>query len=352
MHALVASYPLQPVNVVQAIFFVMSLFCALLLWSNTRFRGICLLLLLEALLMALNFYEETHVSEQVHLITPALMFATGPAFYLFVSHLVYADHRWHSRQLWHFAPVLVVLPFTAYVQSVLLLGSLTLLVYGFMAFMKVLKYQRAVSLMSSDTDELALNWLLVVLLIFALLGMADLIRVNLQPYLDYTFRNTWYLGHQSAVLLTFMTMVFLAVRQPALFSQLRDYEKHVQPDDGDEESIVQAHIFADIDACIRDTELYRTPRLTLLDVADKTRFGVRDVSRAINQASGQNFSDYINGLRIAWLLEQISQGRHHSVSILQMATDAGFNAKSSFNKAFRHITGMTPSAYITKENAS
>lgn len=351
MHALIASYPLQPVNVVQAIFFVMSLFCALLLWSNTRFRGICLLLLLEALLMALNFYEETHVTEQVHLVTPALMFATGPAFYLFVSHLVYADHRWHSRQLWHFAPVLVVLPFTGYVQSVLMLGSLTLLVYGFMAFMKVLKYQRAVTAMSSDKDEQALNWLLVVLLVFAILGMTDLIRVNVQPVIDYTLRNTWYLGHQSAVLLTFMAMVFLAIRQPALFSQLRDYEQHMQPDHGDEE-ILQAHVFADIDARVRDTDLYRTPRLTLMDVAEKTRFGVREVSRAINRASGKNFSDYINGLRIAWILEQIHSGRHQSLPILQLATDAGFNAKTSFNKAFRQVTGTTPREYIKRQTVS
>ena len=66
------------------------------------------------------------------------------------------------------------------------------------------------------------------------------------------------------------------------------------------------------------------------------------LSRAFNQGLGQNFSRAINRLRC----EEVADGIASSpgAPILDLALDAGFSSKASFNRAFQDRFGMTPQA--------
>ena len=70
------------------------------------------------------------------------------------------------------------------------------------------------------------------------------------------------------------------------------------------------------------------------------------LSRVINDGFGQNFNDYINGLRVAAVLKQLENDAHKKYNMTGIAWDCGFNSKTTFNRSFKKITGKTPTGYI------
>ena len=69
------------------------------------------------------------------------------------------------------------------------------------------------------------------------------------------------------------------------------------------------------------------------------------VSQAINQELNENFYNFINKYRVDAVVEKILRNRDEPLNLLQLALNAGFNSKSTFNSAFKRITGRTPSEF-------
>jgi AraC-like DNA-binding protein len=292
--------------------------------------------------MAFNFSEETGFLKQTILITPIFTLITGPAFYLFVKHLVYSDAQWQHRDLYHFLPAILSIPFTAFTQHVIAVGSLSLVIYGVVSYRLLIKYSRASKQMSSAALDMRLNWLRAIIWIFAVLGLLDTIRLNLQPELDYLVLNSWYLAHQFCVLILYACLIWFALRQPLLFDGLANFDESstMQKDRSLNESL-----FAQINHELVASELFKQQRLSLIDVANHFKIGVKDISSAVNTGSGLNFCEYINGLRVADVKQKIDGNISDKLTLLEIAFDSGFNSKSSFNSCFKNLTGLTPSQY-------
>ena len=72
------------------------------------------------------------------------------------------------------------------------------------------------------------------------------------------------------------------------------------------------------------------------------------ISQAINKGFEMNFNDYINNHRVDEVIKELKSGTHHSQTLLSIALESGFNSKSTFNRAFKKHTQLTPIAYIKK----
>jgi AraC-like DNA-binding protein len=94
---------------------------------------------------------------------------------------------------------------------------------------------------------------------------------------------------------------------------------------------------------VADEGWWREPGLTLSDVA--RRLGVNEtyVSRAFNLGLGQNFNGLINAMRVEAVKQRLAAGGVGE--ILTLALDCGFSSKASFNRVFRELTGLSPSAW-------
>lgn len=94
--------------------------------------------------------------------------------------------------------------------------------------------------------------------------------------------------------------------------------------------------------------LYRDEDLSLGSLSELTGIPRNRLSGLINLGSGSGFYDFINSLRVEEVCEalhKMGNSPDGSNTILDCAIRAGFKAKSTFNKAFVRVTGMTPSEY-------
>ncbi|MFN0120421.1 MAG: helix-turn-helix transcriptional regulator [Blastocatellia bacterium] len=90
---------------------------------------------------------------------------------------------------------------------------------------------------------------------------------------------------------------------------------------------------------------YLDGQLTLQKLAARLSVSPQHLSQAINEQTGQSFSDYINALRIDEARRLLTDPARKHHSILAIALDVGFNSKSTFNAAFKKHTGVTPSEF-------
>lgn len=101
-----------------------------------------------------------------------------------------------------------------------------------------------------------------------------------------------------------------------------------------------------LDAAMARESLWRIPGLTLSDLATAARAKPFYVSQALNQGRGESFFDYVNRARVCEAQHLL---RDSDDTILDIAYAVGFNAKSTFNAAFRKHMGMTPSQWRRAE---
>ena len=78
------------------------------------------------------------------------------------------------------------------------------------------------------------------------------------------------------------------------------------------------------------------------------------LSKFINEEKGKNFSQYLNELRINYILLELRNDRKlRKYTINAIASEVGFSTSESFSNAFKRTTGTLPSFYIKlleKEN--
>ena len=81
---------------------------------------------------------------------------------------------------------------------------------------------------------------------------------------------------------------------------------------------------------------------SLAEVAGKCALNTTSFSREFKRTSGSPLFEYINKVRVRSACVLL---KHSTKSILQVATEVGYNNVSFFNRYFRRIMGMSPSRY-------
>jgi AraC-like DNA-binding protein len=104
-----------------------------------------------------------------------------------------------------------------------------------------------------------------------------------------------------------------------------------------------------LDALIRlmaDERIYRHDNITIGAVA--TRLGIPEyrLRRLSNQRLGyRNFNGFLNNHRIEEAKAALADPTQAEVPVITIAMDAGFQSLGPFNRAFKAITGVTPTEY-------
>lgn len=105
------------------------------------------------------------------------------------------------------------------------------------------------------------------------------------------------------------------------------------PDARDSELVARAALALD------EKNLFSDENLSLAKIARKAGIPARDLSSAINRATGQNVSQFVNNRRVTEACRLLDETKQSATSIM---LDVGFSTKSNFNREFRRVTGMSP----------
>jgi len=106
-----------------------------------------------------------------------------------------------------------------------------------------------------------------------------------------------------------------------------------------------SEIMHNFDGLIKHQNLYRNPGLKLDQIAKKIHIPPKKLSSIINKVTGNDFSNYINNIRIDEAIKLINR-KSGKFKIEDIYLEVGYYTRSTFNRAFKAKTGQTPSEYI------
>ena len=155
------------------------------------------------------------------------------------------------------------------------------------------------------------------------------------------FDLIWTHGQYSGILITGGNLTALIVLSAAAAAashsrpskELPEIVEVAQADAGDSETM------AAIQTLMLDKGIYQDESLTLNKLARKAGLSARQISEAINRATGKNVSQYVNEFRIAAACRMLTETEK---SVIEIMYTVGFQTKSNFNREFRRVTEVTP----------
>jgi AraC-like DNA-binding protein len=194
-----------------------------------------------------------------------------------------------------------------------------------------------------DTARQNQNWITFVLAGFVIVWLLDISFQTMRT----VFGTSPYLLLKIIYPIIFLLIIIIMIKglnNPMIFvnasplfrrkylgSNLQDYEKKL--------------IYKNILLAMDQKKLYRNPSLSVNDLANELSVLPKHLSQVINESFNKNFFDLVNDYRIGDAKAQLAESADTRKTVLEILYDLGFNSKSSFNKAFRKSTGITPTEY-------
>jgi AraC-like DNA-binding protein len=236
-------------------------------------------------------------------------------------------------------------PKVVVVIVLMLIGWLTWIAmlagYGIATLRLLMQSRGLVRQLYSDLEGRSLLWLhTLIVLVFGFVG-ATLIG-SLLPVTAYDITSNTMTLPVFQFLLVFGVALF-GLSQESVIPHWNELAAPAPSDAKYERSGLKASDMARIAAKLNhqmsQNQLWQNPDLSLKDLAAATGVPQNSISQTLNAHVGVNFFDYVNHWRIKAACEALLTT---DATVLTIAEDTGFNAKSTFNSAFKKLTGTTP----------
>lgn len=128
-----------------------------------------------------------------------------------------------------------------------------------------------------------------------------------------------------------------------LTSDLTDHGIEIEDNGSDSHEgmndIKDSTTFVSVQTLMESQRAYRDVNLNLNRLARKLGIPTRQVSTAINRATGKNVSQYVNAFRISEACGLLTTTEK---PVTEIMFEVGFQTKSNFNREFRRMTEMNP----------
>jgi AraC-like DNA-binding protein len=94
-------------------------------------------------------------------------------------------------------------------------------------------------------------------------------------------------------------------------------------------------------------KLYLDPELNLTRLSEHTAIQPKTISSILNQYQQTSFSDFVNDYRVQEVKRRMLDQANQHLTISGIALESGFNSQATFQRAFKHATGVSPREYMT-----
>ena len=91
-----------------------------------------------------------------------------------------------------------------------------------------------------------------------------------------------------------------------------------------------------------EKKLYKNQDISIDLLAKEMNTKPYLISRCLNEIMDKKFNDYINEFRVLEVKQLLNETENNKYTLLSLAMEAGFNSKSSFNRAVKKQLGILP----------
>ncbi|MEL6634023.1 MAG: AraC family transcriptional regulator [Bacteroidota bacterium] len=306
------------------------------------------------------------------------LFLIGPVFYFYILTLLNRDFKFVRWDWLHFFPALLYMLYSliVFITDKLILdelyfyadnkdkdldvwyqvaGLISMLFYLILSLRHYLSYRKLSLEEVSYADEISFKWIQYFTLALGIILILRILFFILNPEWGEFGRKFWYYlcfsillmyisisgyAHTLKTSLKFAPIILKDWKQPKQGKVQESKEAWVEAEALPEWKEKISHIF-------ESASVYQNPSLTITDLSRLLNTNRNIVSKVINQEFHMNFNDFVNTKRVEAVIEKLQKGEHTKNTLLGIAMDCGFNSKTTFNRAFKKYTALTPKQYIT-----
>lgn len=299
----------------------------------------------------------------------------GPFLYLYVSARTNNQKRIEAKNLWHFAPFLVFILyafiasiFPAYLEGIrgdhvshtvktpllfqlfLIMITLSGVVYFFLANKKF--HENKASAMDFSSRAANSDCMGKLILVFGVVWIV-IVAITIIHYVFQLFSMAFFTNGLFISLSVFIVLIgYLGLKQKDVFFNYSAEEGKEISNEPEIKYAATKMEAEELQQCcnkvgqfMKTNKPYLDSDLTLPKLAEDLEISTHHLSQVINEMHGKNFFNFINKYRVAEVKSKIQDPKYQNYSLLGIAYESGFNSKSAFNRAFKNVTGTTPSRY-------
>ncbi len=280
-----------------------------------------------------------HIHLQLIFIGLASLLLIGPLFYFYAKSLLDKSFSLKRTSLIHFIPFLPALLFAiiinpTFIRQTPLWVFITMfcLYYGHYLFYLCKVYLYLKKAKQSQESAVTIEWLHI--LLYALTAIWIVYVLNLvEDKIPYLIGPILY-----SVIVYAVT--FMAIKK-VYINQITHQKYTSTPVSEDETN----RIFMKLQKLLEEDQVFKNVNSNLSTLSKQLNISTQKLSMVINVKYKANFSSLINDYRIMHSCTLFKDREFQNYTIAFIAFESGFSSVSSFNTAFKKVTGQTPSSY-------
>lgn len=285
------------------------------------------------------------------------LLALGPSLYFYAKKSTHPSIRLNIKDLIHFIPLGIewlvyfkfrpqgaLESFQTYTWAsprffIQVIAVLSIGGYSYAALRSIRKQYREKKLIPERNLKMPTCFILVFAVLWFLWIPYALINTFFFNYYisDYDF----YPLH-TAIWLVTLWMGSKMLLQPEVVLVQKNLKKEKSKKTPSKQLLEQAHW---LNEKMKSDAYYLNPDLTLQSLAKDLNIHANTISQIINEGLDKGFSDFVNEHRIHSVIKKLNDPNYSHITVLGMAYESGFNSKTTFNRAFKKLTGKTPMAF-------
>lgn len=314
-------------------------------------------------ILSLDF-QVTNYLPYFYLIPLNYSLALGPLLYLYVKKITNFNYHISKKDSIHFLPLIIELTIhfiisrdalinnsigietDAYLKLmpiVQFLAIISVVIYSVYALKTIKTYHSWLNKNYSNNDAYSLRWLYRLLIIFAILWFLWT-PYTIIDYVIFDFQLSINDYYPIYVLLSIVTIWISAeafLRPEIIFFEANKKD-NINKETPSEEIIQKASWLKEQ---MKTNLFYLNSELTLKSLADSLNIHPNILSKIINDGLDKNFSDFVNEYRVNAIVDKLHSGNYDNITLLGISFECGFNSKTTFNRVFKNIKGITPLNY-------
>lgn len=342
--------------------------------SNLIFAGFCLANAFFILVDIFTVFR--HSLYQVFplfldIVWESCFFLIGPLLYAYTLSMTRETFTLKSVPPWHLLPFAVDVIFRVYrffttpdakaafmdhgyyihyweLKTRYLSMDLHIIGYAAASLIIIYRFRKQLKNVFSSIDKIRLSWLHFVLYGFIAVHIAHLSKLII-PGLSPNVRGVLGLAMHAGSLLFVTVVVFKAMAQPEIFSDLKQ-QQETKPAKQKyaKTALTESQINQYKEKLVLHMETqkpYLDPELNIDQLAGQLAIPSHHMSQVLSRGLNRNFYFFVNKYRIEESKKLLTEKKNQK-TVLEVLLETGFNSKSTFNRIFKQYTGATPTQYM------